>query len=177
MTEKQVINKKTFWKISLGYKGSDWKNSLRDGEAAVGNFMTEGLSDIIKYSTPQDLQQRGMSSNATHQLWNFCNEIKIGDIIIPYAKNYIQGVGIVTSDFIFRSDTKYWEDEEYIRKVEWIRNMDEISIHNDPVLWIKAGKGPFTRNATLVKIKDNETERLIEILKENKVDIKSLLNA
>ena len=59
------------------------------------------------------------SYNTANALWEFANEINIGDVIIckQGRKKYL-GYGVVKSDYIF-DDTK--SEDKHIRKVEWIK--------------------------------------------------------
>jgi hypothetical protein len=179
MTLEQIINGKTFWKISLGNQGSLWEACLDENITVMGNYGLAGLGDLNRYSSPADIQKAGVTVKGSHQLWDYFDGIKVGDYVVSYASNQILGIGVVTEDVYYSEDNDdlFFLGENYIREVEWLAFKYPVSIHKDPVLWIKPGKGPFARNSTLVRLKDEEAERLIEVLRENKVDIESILNA
>ena len=124
--EKTTANEPTYvryWLIAPGANASKWERCQEDGIICIG---WEEIGDLSRYET-LDAMREAMKSqfgdastnykNAGLATWEFCHEIKIGDII--YAKqgrNKILGRGVVESDYIF--DTSY-PDHQNVRKVRW----------------------------------------------------------
>ena len=122
--KKEAGNQNTrYWLFAPGANAANWDRCQKDGIACIG---WEEIGDLSKYET-RDAVREAMktrygvaSSNYKNDglaTWEFCREMKPGDII--YAKqgrNKILGRGVVESDYAF--DTSY-PDNNNIRKIRW----------------------------------------------------------
>lgn len=112
-----------YWVFSPGANASNWERCKKDGIACIG---WEEIGDLSKFETLDAIREAmkakygDASSNYKNDglaTWEFCREMKPGDII--YAKqgrNKILGRGVVESDYIY--DTSY-PDNQNVRKVRW----------------------------------------------------------
>ena len=111
-----------YWMYSPGEGATMWDTFYDDGIMAigwegVGNLSKYSLKDDIKYKLQELYNDKSSHRNDVHALWQFANEIQIGDVI--FAKRGMSdviGVGIVESDYEFKSDMDHYQ---HIRKVNW----------------------------------------------------------
>ena len=112
-----------YWLFAPGANAANWERCRKDGIACIG---WEEIGDLTKFET-LDAMRKAMkdqfgdtSSNHKNNglaTWEFCREMKVGDII--YAKqgrNKILGRGVVESDYTFDSS---YPDNNNIRKIRW----------------------------------------------------------
>jgi len=117
-----------YWMYSPGEGASMWDKFYNDGVMAIGWAETDDLNkyskkDEIKYELQKIYNDNSSHRNDVHALWQFANEIQIGDMI--FAKrgmSDILGVGIVESDYEF--DKHYDNHFHHIRKVNWVKKGD-----------------------------------------------------
>ncbi|MCR5714764.1 MAG: AAA family ATPase [Bacteroidales bacterium] len=112
-----------YWLLSPGENASKWERCQKDGIACIA---WEEIGAIDKYATSEDIRtamknQYGNRStnfmNDTLATWEFCHEIKVGDVIFAKkGRNHIIGRGVVESDYYF--DPSY-PDFNNVRKVKW----------------------------------------------------------
>ncbi len=112
-----------YWLLSPGENASKWERCLKNGIACIG---WEEIGAIDKYATSEDIrtamknQYSNRSTNFmndTLATWEFCHEIKVGDVIFAKkGRNHIIGRGVVESDYYF--DPSY-PDFNNVRKVKW----------------------------------------------------------
>ena len=124
-TTKRVdsnVKETNYWIYSPGDNACMWDEFYKLGIMGIGWDEVGNLKD---FSSKEEIKERMKSvydasysyKNNAHCLWQFANEIKVGDII--FAKkgmHKIVGKGVVTSDYIF-DDTRV--NYKQIRKVEW----------------------------------------------------------
>lgn len=124
-TTKRVdsnVKETNYWIYSPGDNACMWDEFYKLGIMGIGWDEVGNLKD---FSSKEEIKERMKSvydasysyKNNAHCLWQFANEIKVGDII--FAKkgmHKIVGKGVVTSDYIF-DDTR--ANYKQIRKVEW----------------------------------------------------------
>lgn len=113
----------SYWIYSPGDNACMWDEFSKLGIMGIG---WDGLGYSLKeFPTKQDIKEymkkiynaKYSYKNAAHCLWQFANEMKIGDVI--FAKkgmHKIIGKGIVTSDYIYDTSRKSYI---HIRKVDW----------------------------------------------------------
>ena len=114
-----------YWIFAPGENASKWERCQEDGIACIG---WEEIGDLSMYESLDAMRtamknQFGDASsnykNAGLATWDFCREMKVGDIV--YAKqgrNRILGRGVVESEYIY--DASY-PDYQNVRKVRWER--------------------------------------------------------
>ena len=110
------------WTFSPGEKASKWSQCIEEGIMCIG---WDEIGDLSQYSSRENMRldvkkhypSDGNAKNDSLALWQFANEMRIGDIV--FAKKgmtKIIGRGIVVSDYIYApSRTTY----KHIRKVQW----------------------------------------------------------
>ena len=112
-----------YWLFSPGEGAYKWDEFYDEGIIAIGWSGTGNLKeyykkDKIRSKLQQIYNDNSSHKNAVHALWQFANEMEIGDIV--FAKRGMSeliGMGIVESDYEF--DTNY--DYCHIRRVKWIK--------------------------------------------------------
>lgn len=122
----QDIPSKNHWMLCLDSKERTWDWFYDNGCISIGY---NELNDLSKYFKKEEIEKKLQNTygdelnytNVTNTIYQFINEMAIGDII--YVKNeqdMILGWGIVSSD------TKYVLDKEFsnIRYIDW-RNKGE----------------------------------------------------
>ncbi|OXM50865.1 restriction endonuclease [Amycolatopsis thailandensis] len=110
-----------FWLYSPGAQASQWEEFSADGIMAIG---WDELEDLSTYPSREAIRQAldvegtgGSMRNSVLALWQFQNEIAVGDII--YAKRgrrEIVGRGEVTSDARFARERASFR---HLRSVKW----------------------------------------------------------
>ena len=112
-----------YWIYSPGDNASKWEEFSENSIMGIG-WDDFGCS-IKEFATKQDIKEHMKKiydakysyKNDAHCLWQFANEIKVGDIV--FAKkgmHKIIGKGIVISDYIYDTKRKTYL---HIRKVDW----------------------------------------------------------
>ena len=125
--ESQVIDSNVkevaYWIYSPGDNASKWGEFSESGIIGVG--WDEMTVDLRSFSTKDSIKDKLKSTydpgysykNAALCLWQFANEMKIGDVV--FAKkgmHKIIGKGVVTSDYIYDSTRSSYR---HIRKIDW----------------------------------------------------------
>ncbi|TDP56419.1 AAA family ATPase [Aminicella lysinilytica] len=116
------VKETDYWMYSPGDGASMWDEFSKSGIMGIGWDEISNLSefkskDAIKEKLKATYDASYSYKNAAHCLWQFANEMKIGDII--FAKkgmHKIVGRGVVSSEYIY--DDKR-EEYRHIRKVSW----------------------------------------------------------
>lgn len=116
-----------YWLYSPGYNAEHWERFYNDRIMAI---RWSGLGDVSQYQSKNELKITAKEKygdsikdfrNAGHALWQFANEMKIGDIVfVKKGIGEIIGRGIVESDYVF-DDTRE-DDYKNIRQVNWTHN-------------------------------------------------------
>ncbi|WP_245870584.1 AAA family ATPase [Ezakiella peruensis] len=118
------INSKgeNYWIYSPGENACKWEEFYEAGIMGIG---WDRLSDLKTFKSREKIQEKMKvlynsekePTNDSLCLWQFANEIKVGDIIFAKkGRNTIIGKGEVTSDYIYDENR---EDFKHIRKVNW----------------------------------------------------------
>ena len=114
-----VIQDVGFWLYSAGRNAKDWKNQFDNGFMSIDYDAPDNLKE---YSSKEELDKMVEeydlgSYNTSMALWQFANEINIGDVIISkQGRSKYLGYGVVSSEYIFEENkTEY----KHIRKVNW----------------------------------------------------------
>ena len=117
------VKETAYWIYSPGDNASMWGEFSKNGLMGIG-WDDIGCS-IKEFETKQDIKDHMKKvygpqysyKNDAHCLWQFANEIKVGDVV--FAKkgmHKIIGKGVVTSDYMYDTDRKTYI---HTRKVEW----------------------------------------------------------
>lgn len=121
LSESTEPRQRHSWIYSPGARASEWSEFSAGGIMAIG---WDDLDDLATYPTRAAIRRAlvpeghgGSMNNAVLALWQFQNEITVGDIV--YAKRgrrEIVGRGVVTSDARFEPDRPSFR---HVRSVEW----------------------------------------------------------
>lgn len=116
------IKETNYWIYSPGDNASMWDEFYKSGIMGIGwddvtdlkGFSSkEGIKDFMKKVYDPSYSYK----NNAHCLWQFANEIKVGDVIfVKKGMHKIIGKGIVTSDYIYDTSRSTYK---HIRKVDW----------------------------------------------------------
>ena len=152
------------WKISPGYNAELWDAFRRDECVAVGNWDVAGLGDLSQYSSEEALKRAGVSGSGAKQLMSFYRDINLNDVIIAYSEKRIWGFGKIASDYFFTNDSRYWDGENYIRKVEWMEMCPPIDISSDERLFGNppANYGILDKQLTIIEIDPEDWQYILE---------------
>lgn len=111
-----------YWLYSAGDNSANWEKDYAEGIMAIG---WDELEDLSQYNTKDEIRNRlqeirGTESsfkNQVHAVWQFVNDIKIGDIIIvKQGMSKVIGKGTVSSDYIYDETREAYRN---IRQVNW----------------------------------------------------------
>lgn len=117
------VKETAYWIYSPGDKASMWDEFSKQGLMGIG-WDDIGCS-IKEFATKQDIKEHMKRvynpeysyKNDAHCLWQFANEIKVGDIVFAKKGMYkIIGKGVVTSDYVYDTERQKYI---HIRKVDW----------------------------------------------------------
>lgn len=111
-----------YWIYSPGAGAEHWEEFYNQNILAIG---WDGTGDLNDFSTKEDIKlhlQEIYNDQFSHKndvlaLWQFANEIQVGDII--YAKkgmSEIIGKGIVEGEYLYDSSRDYYK---HVRKIKW----------------------------------------------------------
>lgn len=124
----EVVSKRRYWLYSPGEQAKFWETFYENGIMGIG---WDDLGDLSQYGSKADIkavmkQKYGDDKsykNDGHALWQFANEVSVGDIV--FAKRgmgAIIGRGVVESDYVFdesRSEFKHIHKVNWTQKGEW----------------------------------------------------------
>ena len=124
-TEKTIdsnVKEISYWIYSPGDNASMWDEFYKSGIMAIG---WDDVGDLNRFTSKEEIKEqmkktydaRYSYKNNAHCLWQFANEVKVGDVI--FAKkglHKIIGKGIVTSDYKYDTSRETYKQ---IRTVKW----------------------------------------------------------
>lgn len=113
-----------YWIIGAGEGAYLWNEFYKNGVVAIG----WDTGDLRSYKSKEEIREKLIQNDKSgcipkhdhNALWDFCNNMKIGDII--YVKRGVSeliGRGIVKSDYRFEDKS---DGYPHIRDVEWTHN-------------------------------------------------------
>lgn len=112
----------TYWIYSPGPNAAMWEEFYKLGIMGIGweevgcNLKEFPSKEAIKEKL-QKVYRVNNPANDALCLWQFANEIKVGDIVFAKkGRKAIVGKGVVTSDYIYDSAR---EKYQHIRRVDW----------------------------------------------------------
>ena len=121
-TPANPLNKKRYWLMALGEQSVFWNDCYDRGIACIG---WDHQGDLQNYETREDINRAmgGESRNDSLACWEFCREMKPGDIIfVKLGRSSVIGHGIVKSEYRF-DDTR--NEYKNVRDVQWLSNHPE----------------------------------------------------
>ena len=158
---KESIETK-YWIYAPGENAFLWEECYKNGIMALG---WDELEDFNQYKTRSEVtealkkQNRGDNpKNQSLAVWNFKNDISIGDVIIVKNGIYkILGYGIVESDYYYDENRVTYK---HIRKVSW-KKIGEWNITNENQFW----KLP-QKTLTDITGYNDDISRIMELMEE-----------
>lgn len=116
------IKETNYWIYSPGDNASMWDEFYKSSIMGIG---WDDVTDLKGFSSKEEIKDYMKKvydpsysyKNNAHCLWQFANEIKVGDVIfVKKGMHKIIGKGIVTSDYIYDTSRSTYK---HIRKVDW----------------------------------------------------------
>lgn len=116
------IKETNYWIYSPSDNASMWDEFYKSGIMGIG---WDDVTDLKGFSSKEEIKDFMKKvydpsysyKNNAHCLWQFANEIKVGDVIfVKKGMHKIIGKGIVTSDYIYDTSRSTYK---HIRKVDW----------------------------------------------------------
>lgn len=110
------------WEVAPGPNADHWESFKKDAVVAIG---WDDLSDLSQFNSREDISaelKKKLSRdteprNDSLALWQFCREMKPGDIVLAKkGRRALVGVGTVIGDYEYRPDRA---DYHHVRKVRW----------------------------------------------------------
>lgn len=120
----QDVNTTHYWIYSPGDGANKWREFYENSVMAIGwgdlgDLKSYKNKEEIKLKMKQQYNQERHFKNDALAMWQFTNEIKVGDIIfVKKGIHQLVGRGVVTSDYIFDMDID--DDFKNIRQVNWL---------------------------------------------------------
>lgn len=114
-----------YWIYSPGDNACMWDEFYKNGIMGIGWDEVTNLKDFASKEEIKEFMKKVYDAsysykNNAHCLWQFANEIKVGDVVfVKKGMHKIIGRGIVTSDYIYDSSRNTYK---HIRKVDWQNN-------------------------------------------------------
>lgn len=117
------VKETAYWIYSPGDNACKWDEFSKNGIMGIGwdeigcSLKEFPSKEAIKEKMKKVYDASYSYKNNAHCLWQFANEMKVGDIV--FAKkgmHKIVGKGVVTSDYIYDTSRKTYLN---IRKVDW----------------------------------------------------------
>jgi len=118
------LEEQKIWAYAPGEGGYKWDEFREKGIMAIG---WDEIGDLTQFESKEEIEIEltriyGPKSSYTNDglaLWQFCNEVQIGDRILAKARNKtLLGIGEVISDYTY-DDSR--EEYKHIRKVNWTK--------------------------------------------------------
>lgn len=156
------VESMNYWMFSPGSQAVNWDAFYEKGIMSIG---WEELEDFSMYKSRGDMKEKLQEINGntnsyiniTNAIWQFTNEMKIGDIIyVKKGQKQIIGWGIVTSEHEYHPRQEF----KNIRTIEW----------KDKGEWITSIK-PAPKTLTNITPYNDFVENLKILFEEDKVDI------
>lgn len=121
------VKETDYWIYSPGDNACMWDEFFKNGIMGIGWDEVTNLKDFASKEEIKEFMKKVYDAsysykNNAHCLWQFANEIKVGDVVfVKKGMHKIIGRGVVTSDYIYDSSRDTYK---HIRKVDWQNNGD-----------------------------------------------------
>lgn len=125
--------KQAYWTYAPGSDASHWDEFFDKGIMAIG---WDFLGDLDEFTNKEEVVQKlqvhynttSSKKNDATATYQFCNELKIGDVILVKKgrKEYV-GYGVVTGGYEYQPER---ENYHHVRKVNWTKK--GYWIHDNP---------------------------------------------
>lgn len=127
------ITKKAYWTYAPGSDASHWDEFFDKGIMAIG---WDFLGDLDEFKNKDEIVKKlqehynttGSKKNDATATYQFCNEIKIGDVILVKKgrKEYV-GYGVVTGEYEYQPEREIYH---HVRKMKWTKK--GYWVHDNP---------------------------------------------
>lgn len=151
--EPSIDNNNKYWLYQPGEKGRFWdefssKNIIGIGWDDIGNLKTYKTQEEIENKIIKIYHPNKKPKNDTKALWEFANEMNIGDIVFVKKdmSNTLLGRGIVKSDYIYDENRNEYRN---IRQINWTHKGEYIADFN----YLQTSQWPIK---TLTDISENK---------------------
>ena len=122
---EEIVSKRRYWLYSPGEQGRLWEEFYNKGIMGIG---WDELGDLTQFESKESIKTAMRQKydadksyrNDGFAVWQFVNEIEVGDIIfVKKGNSIILGRGVVESDYIFDASRSEYKN---IRSVKWTQN-------------------------------------------------------
>lgn len=119
------VKETDYWIYSPGDNACMWDEFFKNGIMGIGWDEVTNLKDFASKEEIKEFMKKVYDAsysykNNAHCLWQFANEIKVGDVVfVKKGMHKIIGRGVVTSDYIYDSSRDTYK---HIRNVDWQNN-------------------------------------------------------
>lgn len=119
------VKETDYWIYSPGDNACMWDEFFKNGIMGIGWDEVTNLKDFASKEEIKEFMKKVYDAsysykNNAHCLWQFANEIKVGDVVfVKKGMHKIIGRGVVTSDYVYDSSRDIYK---HIRKVDWQNN-------------------------------------------------------
>ena len=175
LDNNQKNDDKRYWVYSPGENAKIWNECCKNDYMAIewkelGDLRNFGNREELNLKVKELYNKNGSAKNDTLTLWNFCNEVKNGDVV--YAKqgtSKILGRGVVKSDYEFDNSQDSFAHK---RIVEWECFNVPIEIPNELGKFAVKTLTDITKYEDTITYLENEF-RSENSLTENKIQSES----
>lgn len=112
-----------YWVYAPGENASKWEECQQQSTMCIG---WDNIGDLTQYATVNEIMKKlqeiydnpdNSFMNDRKALWDFCHEMKPGDIVfVKQGLSKIIGRGVVTGDYVYDATRSSYP---HIRKVNW----------------------------------------------------------
>ncbi len=121
---KPVSPPTRYWLMSAGGGASEWAAWNAEGVATI-DYPEVASDDLRQYESREKLKQLGLGKFNSLACWQFCREMKPGDVIIVKKNRmHVIGHGVVTSDYRF-DERRPQRRHRHVRGVKWLSRTDD----------------------------------------------------
>ena len=121
---KPVSPPTRYWLMSAGGGASEWAAWNAEGVATI-DYPEVASDDLRQYESREKLKQLGLGKFNSLACWQFCREMKPGDVIIVKKdRMHVIGHGVVTSDYRF-DERRPQRRHRHVRGVKWLSSTDD----------------------------------------------------
>lgn len=113
-----------YWLMNAGGGASEWAAWNAEGVATI-DYPEVASDDLRQYESREKLKQLGLGKFNSLACWQFCREMKPGDVIIVKKdRMHVIGHGVVASDYRF-DERRPQRRHRHVRGVKWLSRTDD----------------------------------------------------
>lgn len=179
---------KAFWLFSPGSNAKEWDKFYESGVMCIDYDIPDDLSEVKTREELNDLVEEYDlgSMNTSLALWQFTNEINIGDIIIvKKGRSKCIGYGTVSSKYIYdksRDEYKHIRNVNWKKKGNWnydgtfpMKTLTNISNYKDFIAKLKELLG-IELDYSQIADEEFNIEKLLNNVFINKIEFENIIN-